>query len=192
MLYLGLDTLYNEPHHNIIFAKDYKRNVEDIVKRYIVSDDFSLYVRNASITDSTLAPHNHSALYVLVPVPNRKSVIEWNDYEVRKFRNKVIDKIKARTSMTDIDKHIVTEKIITPRDWETEQSLFLGATFNLGHSLNQMLYFRPHNKFEEIDRCYIVGGGTHPGSGLPTIYESARISADLITSNLPLRKKAGR
>jgi phytoene desaturase len=25
----------------------------------------------------------------------------------------------------------------------------------------------------------LVGGGTHPGSGLPTIYESARISFNL-------------
>ena len=27
---------------------------------------------------------------------------------------------------------------------------------------------------------YLVGGGTHPGSGLPTIYESARISSNLL------------
>ena len=31
-----------------------------------------------------------------------------------------------------------------------------------------------------IDNCFLVGGGTHPGSGLPTIYESARISANLL------------
>jgi phytoene desaturase len=43
-----------------------------------------------------------------------------------------------------------------------------------------MLYWRPHNRFEELNNCYLVGGGTHPGSGLPTIYESARISANLI------------
>jgi phytoene desaturase len=55
-----------------------------------------------------------------------------------------------------------------------------GATFNLAHSLNQMLYFRPRNKFEELNNCYLVGGGTHPGSGLPTIYESGRIAANLI------------
>jgi phytoene desaturase len=46
--------------------------------------------------------------------------------------------------------------------------------------MNQMLYFRPHNKFEGLDRCYLVGGGTHPGSGLPTIYQSGLIAAHLI------------
>jgi phytoene desaturase len=44
-----------------------------------------------------------------------------------------------------------------------------------------MIYWRPHNQFEELDNCYLVGGGTHPGSGLPTIYESGRIAANLIS-----------
>jgi phytoene desaturase len=56
----------------------------------------------------------------------------------------------------------------------------LGATFNLSHTFSQLLYLRPRNRFEELDNCYLVGGGTHPGSGLPTIYESARISSNLI------------
>ena len=31
---------------------------------------------------------------------------------------------------------------------------------------------------------YLVGGGTHPGSGLPVIYEGARISAKLLLEDL--------
>ncbi|MEO6922378.1 MAG: hypothetical protein ABI142_01005, partial [Bryocella sp.] len=76
--------------------------------------------------------------------------------------------------------HIKQELVLTPDDWEKKQSVFLGATFNLGHGWKQMLYFRPHNKFQMFDNTYLVGGGTHPGSGLPTIFESARISANLI------------
>ena len=63
-----------------------------------------------------------------------------------------------------------------------DMNVQFGATFNLAHSLNQMLYLRPRNKFEELDNCYLVGGGTHPGSGLPTIYESGRIAANLISN----------
>jgi phytoene desaturase len=44
-----------------------------------------------------------------------------------------------------------------------------------------MIHLRPRNKFEEVDNCYLAGGGTHPGSGLPTIYESGRIAANLIS-----------
>ena len=47
-----------------------------------------------------------------------------------------------------------------------------------------MLTFRPHNRFEDLDGVYLVGGGTHPGSGLPVIFESARISANLMAEDL--------
>ena len=50
-----------------------------------------------------------------------------------------------------------------------------------------MLWRRPHNRFEEANNLYIVGGGTHPGSGLPTIFESARISSKLVLADLGMR-----
>jgi phytoene desaturase len=59
--------------------------------------------------------------------------------------------------------------------------VYQGAVFSLAHVIPQMLCFRPHNQFEELGRCYLVGGGTNPGSGMPTIYESGRIASDLIS-----------
>jgi phytoene desaturase len=53
-----------------------------------------------------------------------------------------------------------------------------------------MLYFRPHNRLEDVESVYLVGGGTHPGSGLPVIYEGARITADLVLADLGLRARA--
>ena len=186
MLYLGVDKLYNESHHNIIIADDYHANIEDIVSGRKLSEDMSVYVRNASVTDSKIAPQGHSALYVLVPVPNTGAPVTWDKELVAAYREKVIKRIESRTSMTDLSRHIVYEKVIAPNQWETDYDLFLGATFNLGHTLRQMLYLRPHNTFEEVGNCYLVGGGTHPGSGLPTIYESARISADLVDKKIKL------
>ena len=184
MLYLGLDKKYDEPHHNIIFAKDYHRNIDDIVTRNTIPQDMSVYVRNASITDPTIAPPGHSAIYVLVPAPNKKGKEEWTPEFTAGYREKVINRIVERTSMKDLTSRIKEEVIITPDDWQNKRSLFLGATFNLGHTINQMLYFRPRNRFDEVGNCYLVGGGTHPGSGLPTIYESARISANLVGKDL--------
>jgi phytoene desaturase len=180
MLYLGVDKCYDEPHHNVIFADNYQANIEDISRGAGPSSDMSVYVRNASITDPSLAPQGHSALYVLVPVANTRSGIDWTPERTREYRDKVIARIVAKTSMKDLASHIRQERIITPRIWADDFNLFLGSTFNLGHTLSQMLYFRPRNRFEEVGRVYLVGGGTHPGSGLPTIYESARISSDLI------------
>lgn len=36
----------------------------------------------------------------------------------------------------------------------------------------------------EVEGVYLVGGGTHPGSGLPVIFESARISSRLLLEDL--------
>jgi phytoene desaturase len=51
---------------------------------------------------------------------------------------------------------------------------------------------RPHNRFEDVEGMYLVGGGTHPGSGLPVIYSSARITSDLLLGDLGLDGSAVR
>jgi phytoene desaturase len=181
MLYLGVDKIYRElPHHTIVFADDYRSSIGAIFETKELTEDISFYIRNSSVTDPQVAPEGMSGLYVLVPVPNQKSGVDW-ELERTAFRNRVIQKIVAHTPLKDLESHIVAERAITPLDWEQNRNVYLGATFNLAHTMTQMLYFRPHNRFEEIDNMFLVGGGTHPGSGLPTIYESARISANLIS-----------
>ncbi|MDD1621837.1 MAG: phytoene desaturase family protein [Methylococcaceae bacterium] len=179
MMYLGLNRVYDLPHHSIVFAKDYHTNIGNIFNKKALSEDFSFYVQNAASTDPTLAPAGKSALYVLVPMPNNDSGIDWQAH-CQNVREQVLDTLAARLGLSDLRDHIECEKIITPQTWETEENVYKGATFSLAHKFSQMLYWRPHNRFEELDNCYLVGGGTHPGSGLPTIYESARISSNLI------------
>ena len=84
----------------------------------------------------------------------------------------------------DFEKRIRFERVITPADWESKVDVYRGATFNLAHNFSQMLHLRPRNRFEEFDGMYLVGGGTHPGSGLPVIFESARISSKLVLKDL--------
>lgn len=180
MVYLGVDRQYGSlPHHSILFARDYKRNVDDIAERLVLSEDPSVYVQNASVTDPTLAPEGHSTIYLLVPVANNRSHIDW-EREQDHYRDLAVRLAEERGGFTDLSKHIVLERRITPQQFERDVHVYRGAVFNLAHSFDQMLLFRPHNAFEEVGRLYLVGGGTHPGSGLPTIYESGRISAGLI------------
>ncbi|WP_425447615.1 phytoene desaturase family protein [Dethiothermospora halolimnae] len=179
MLYLGVDKIYDIPHHNIIFSDDYKKNVDEITKYKILSEDPSIYIQNASVSDSSLAPEGKSTIYVLVPVANNSGNINWKE-EKSKLREKVLDIMENKAGLKDIREHIEVERIITPIEWEEEKDVYRGAVFNLAHNVGQMLYFRPHNEFEEFENCYLVGGGTHPGSGLPTIFESGKISSKLI------------
>jgi phytoene desaturase len=188
MLYLGLDTVFDLAHHTIIFADDYRKNVAEIMSNTTPSSDMSIYVRNASINDETLAPAGHSALYVLVPTINLQKGFNWSDFK-HSYREAVIDAIERKMKIKNLRKHITVEKMLTPEDWKTDFSVFEGAVFNLKHIMSQMLYFRPHNKLEAFDNVFITGGGTHPGSGLPTIYESGRICANLISESQGVKFK---
>jgi phytoene desaturase len=179
MLYLGLDKVFDLPFHNIVFADDYVKNITDLEKGLLPAGNASFYVRNASVVDERLAPAGMSNVYVLMPVANQMYPQDWS-VAAHELRDWTLSQMEERLGMTGLRGHIVAEKTIVPPEWEDDYNVFIGATFNLGHNLRQMLYWRPHNKFEEVGNCYLVGGGTHPGSGLPTIYESGVITADLL------------
>ena len=184
MLYLGMDRTYDDlPHHQIYASKNYENNLEEITNHKLTWEDPSLYVQNACVTDPELAPEGCSTLYVLVPVPNQHESIVWDDIK-DEYRELVIDQM-AKLGFDDVRDHIVSETIVTPDDWGSSD-IYRGAVFNLAHNLGQMLWRRPQNRFEEAKNLYIVGGGTHPGSGLPTIFESARISSKLVLADLGL------
>lgn len=183
MLYLGIEGRYDHlSHHTIYLSADYLRNIEDIEQRHVLSADPSLYVQNASVTDPSLAPLGCSTLYVLAPVTHQHPNVDWNK-EKDGFRQVVLRQL-ARLGLSDLEQRIRVERMVTPADWETQHFIYRGAVFNLAHNLSQMLLGRPRNRFEELDGVYLVGGGTHPGSGLPVIYESARITSRLIAADL--------
>ena len=183
MLYMGIEGRYDDvSHHTIYLAKDYKGNLHDIEKGHTLSADPSVYVQNASVTDDTLAPAGMSSLYVLAPVTHACEGVDWKR-DAGPFREQVLDQL-AHIGMGDVRERIRTERILTPANWAAEFALHRGSTFSMAHSLQQMLHLRPHNRFEETEGVYLAGGGTHPGSGLPVIFESARISAKLMLDDL--------
>jgi phytoene desaturase len=184
MLYLGVDKMYDLPHHQIYASEKYEQNLKEITEHKISWKDPSLYVQNACITDPSLAPEGHSTVYVLVPVPNTHDSIVWDDIK-EDYRELILNQL-AKLGYENIRNHIVSETITTPDDWSSSD-IYRGAVFNLAHGLDQMLWRRPKNRFDEFENVYLVGGGTHPGSGLPTIFESARISSKLLLADLGIK-----
>jgi phytoene desaturase len=185
MLYLGIEGRYDDvSHHTIYLAADYKQNLRDIEELHQLSDDPSFYVQNACVTDPSLAPKKMSTLYVLLPVTHEHKNINWAAEQAR-FRSLALRQLE-KIGITDVERRIRFEKMVTPADWRTDYALHKGATFSMAHNLRQMLHLRPHNRFEDLDSVYLVGGGTHPGSGLPVIFESARITARLLLEDLKI------
>lgn len=189
MMYLGINGRYEDlKHHTIHISKDYDRNLRQIEKELVLPDDPSIYIQNPSVTDSSLAPEGKSTIYILVPVPHLNPNTPWDEAQTQAFRELTFKKL-AELGMSDLRSRIEYEQIVTPANWRDDFSVYRGATFNLAHNLGQMLHLRPHNKFEELDGVYLVGGGTHPGSGLPVIYESSRITCKQLLPEIGLSAK---
>ncbi len=145
MLYLGIEggVPAGLGHHSILLAEAYERNIREITEGTLPMQP-SLYVQHAGYTDGGMAPPGHTALYVLVPVPNLKAGIDWATTRAS-YRALVLERLKL-LGLTDIKQRIRYERIIDPTQWEGDFAVHEGATFNLAHDLMQMLYFRPHNR----------------------------------------------
>jgi phytoene desaturase len=183
MMYLGIEGTYEDlSHHTIYLSKNYEQNLRDIERDHVLSADPSFYVQNACVTDRSLAPEGCSTLYVLAPVTHQTANVDWAA-EQTGFRQRVIQQL-SKVGIDGLEGRIRFEKIISPKDWQTDYALYQGATFSMAHNLRQMLHLRPHNRFEDLDGVYLVGGGTHPGSGLPVIFESARITSRLLLEDM--------
>lgn len=179
MLYLGVDGEVDLAHHSVHFAADYRRNVKEITELGVLSEDASIYVHNPSVIDKSLAPPGKSSLYVLMPVPNLQADIDWKQ-ESAEVEAWMMERLEQIPQLRGITGRVEERLFFSPQDWQSQLNVYNGATFNLAHNLGQMMYLRPHNTFEEVRGIWLVGGGTHPGSGLPTIFESAKISAQLL------------
>ncbi|MEM1184541.1 MAG: phytoene desaturase family protein [Planctomycetota bacterium] len=187
MLYVGLEGEVDLPHHTIYTSASYRQNLDDIAVNRKLSEDPSVYICNASRTDKSLAPEGHSSLYVLAPTPNLEkdpdgTVVDW-EAQWPAYRESIYEQMEQVFEIPDIRSRVRAETVIRPPEWRS-MNINFGATFNLAHNLGQMLHWRPQNKLKGFERLYMVGGGTHPGSGLPTIFLSSQISSGLLCDDL--------
>jgi len=184
VLYFGTKRRYLDSplaHHNILLSERYKGLLDDIFNKKTLSDDFSLYLHMPTITDPTLAPADHELFYVLSPVPNLSSGVDWTRM-ARPYRDRIVSFLEDHY-LPGLSQNIVAEHWIDPLHFQNTLNSFQGAGFSLQPTLTQSAWFRPHNQSEDFSNLYFAGAGTHPGAGLPGVLSSAKIVENLIVEN---------
>ena len=177
--YFGSKKQYKDvAHHTICFGNSYKEHLNKIFDQKILSDDISYYLHRPSATDPNMAPEGQDAFYVLVPVPNNLSGINWSD-EGEKFKELVLNKMD-KTVLPGIKENVVSDFYLTPDYFANELSTLHGSGFSIQPQFTQSAYFRFHNKSEVFDNLYFVGAGTHPGAGMPGVLSSAKVLDELL------------
>ncbi len=172
--YFGTKKVYDDvEHHTIKFGDKYKEHLDDIFNKKKLNEDISYYLHRPTATDKSMAPDNHDCFYVLVPVPNNQSGIDWS-IEGDKMKNLVIKKMEE-SLLPNLRENIVEGFYLTPDYFEKELNTKYGSGFSIQPKFTQSAYFRFHNKSEIFDGLYFVGAGTHPGAGVPGVLSSAKV-----------------
>ena len=172
--YFGTKKIYdNVEHHTIKFGSKYKEHLDDIFDKKKLNNDISYYLHRPSATDKSMAPEGNDCFYVLVPVPNNQSGIDWS-IEGDKMKKLIIDKME-NDLMPNLRNNIVEDFYLTPNYFEKDLNTKFGSGFSIQPKFTQSAYFRFHNKSEIYDGLYFVGAGTHPGAGVPGVLSSAKV-----------------
>jgi phytoene desaturase len=168
-------------HHNMFLAdNEYKASFDRIFKELSLPENPSFYVNAAVRTDPSFAPADGDALMVLVPVghldENRSQ-----DWEALRSlaRSFVINRLEA-IGVKNLGNRILFEETISPPEYRDTLNLAKGSAFGLSHNFMQVGYLRPHNRHPRYRNLYFAGASTHPGTGLPIVLLSAKLTTERI------------
>lgn len=172
--YFGTNKTYpGLAHHSILLGPRYRELLTDVFDRKTLAEDFSLYLHAPTRTDPSLAPPGGESFYVLSPVPNQQSGIDWS-VEGPRYMDRILDALDAE-HLPGLRENLVTQFHVDPRYFEGELRSYRGAAFGPEPTLRQSAYFRFHNRSEDVEGLYFVGAGVHPGAGLPGVLSSAKV-----------------
>lgn len=177
--YFGTDKTYEElAHHTILLGPRYKGLLDDIFTKKILPDDFSLYLHAPTRTDKSMAPEGKECFYVLSPVPNNLSKINWKD-EKDIYKEKIYNWLDKH-HLPGLKENLSVDLAITPDFFEKDLQSEHGAAFGIEPSFTQSAYFRFHNRSKDVRGLFFVGANTHPGAGIPGVLNSAKVIDHII------------
>ncbi|MBY4894215.1 phytoene desaturase [Rhodobacteraceae bacterium N5(2021)] len=166
-------------HHTILNGPRYNGLLDDIFIRRKLADDMSIYLHRPSVTDPTAAPEGDDTFYALSPVPNlHGKSVDWAEMTETYRAN--MAKVLNDQMLPGFEDHLSASHIFTPQTFVDRYRSPFGAGFSLEPRIFQSAWFRPHNVSEEIAGLYLVGAGTHPGAGIPSVVTSSEVLNKLV------------
>ena len=186
LLYLGTDRTFESLlHHTLLVGSGYRQFIRDVTRRGRIARTFSTYVHAPARTEPGMAVPGGDSLCVLLPVPNqRRERIDW-DRESDRLRDRLVEDLERTFGLEGLDAATVVEHRMTPDDFERDLGAAWGNAFAVEPTLQQSAWLRPHNRDRALRGLYLVGGGTHPGAGIPGVLLGAEVTAGLIARDHP-------
>jgi phytoene desaturase len=190
LLYIGTNREYpNIEHHNFNVSGDMKGACESLFEKHEMPEDGPFYLVATSRTDKSQAPAGCENLFLLALAPSQHpdpaKRIDWS-VKGPQVEASLLARLET-FGLTDLRKHIVTKRLVTPTDFTINYGNLRGEAFGLAHDLMQIGYFRPQNRHATYGNLFFVGQSTHPGCGLPMALISAECVVDRMLAELAPR-----
>ncbi|HEV2999611.1 MAG TPA: phytoene desaturase family protein [Solirubrobacteraceae bacterium] len=183
LLYLGTDRPFPVLlHHTLLVGPGYRRFVRDVTRRGRLAPTFSTYVHAPARTEPAMARPGGDSLCVLLPVPNLRGEVDWA-VEGDRLRDALLAEYETTYGLSGLRASIAVEHRMTPVDFERQLGAVDGNAFAIEPTLHQSAALRPPNRDRAVRGLYRVGGGTHPGAGIPGVLLGAEVTAGLVAED---------
>jgi phytoene desaturase len=181
LLYLGVEGDIDPlAHHSLVLPPDWDRHFEQIFDDPAWPDDPAFYVCAPSVTDDSVAPADHSTLFVLVPIAPGLA----DGPEARAdYRDLVLERLATHTGV-DVRDRIVVEEDFCVSEFAERYNATQGTALGLAHTLRQTALLRPSNTSKTVDGLYYTGAFTTPGIGVPMCLISGEHTARAVRRDL--------
>jgi phytoene desaturase len=183
LLYLGCDRRFDGLlHHTLLVGEGYRRFIRDVTRRGRLPSTYSTYVHAPARTERGMAPDGADSIAVLLPVPNLRSGIDWASAGDA-LRDALVSDLETTFGLTGLDASIQVEHRMTPEDFAHDLGAADGNAFAVEPTLHQSAALRQANRDRSVRGLYHVGGGTHPGAGIPGVLLGAEITTALMSAD---------
>ena len=182
-MYLGVKgRMENIHHHNYFLGdRDYEHYSKGIFRNRVSLEKPYYYVNANAIFNPQSAPEGCENIFILVPVPDLRFKPDWSDRE--RIADAVVRDLSVRTGH-DVEANLMTRVVLDPVDWQNMFGLYRGSGLGLGHKMTQVGGFRPSNKDELFSNVWYTGASTVPGTGLPMVIISSKLTVQRIDNEV--------
>lgn len=185
LLYLGCDReLSGLLHHTLLVGAGYRRFIADVTRGGTMPRTLSTYVHAPTRSDPRMAPSGGDSLAILLPVPNLRAGLDWRT-AADVLRERVVEDCERTFGLEGLRGSVRVEHRMTPVDFRDHLGAVDGNAFAVEPTLHQSAYMRQPNRDRRVAGMYHVGGGTHPGAGIPGVLLGAEVTAGLVEREAP-------
>ena len=188
VLLLGLDnskiqsSIPELAHHNIYFTSNYDVEFDQIFSAQVPVADPTIYICKPD--DATMTKRaNTEAWFVLINTPRHDTANGWDWSDGgEKYAKHIIAKLDALG--LKVSERIELMEIRTPLDLQNATGAPGGSIYGSAQHGARSVFSRAKNQ-SPVKNLYCVGGGAHPGGGLPLVGISAELVVDAINGTKP-------